>query len=92
SKGDAVGEFNSSSDGIERWIADSGETFHVTKSAEMLCDVQPSEDKVKIGSDTLIDGEGYGSLIVVCPRKGGVVIVRLEKTAYVPDLLLTYSH
>ena len=37
----------------------------MTRSADLLSDVQPSEDKVKIGNDTLVDVEGYGSLTVV---------------------------
>ena len=48
--------------------------------------MQPSEDKVKIGNDTLVDVEGYGSLTVVFPNKAEGVTVRLDKVAYVPSL------
>ena len=49
----------------EKWIAESGATFHMTRSADYLRDMHPSEDKVKVGNDTLIGVEGYGSLTVV---------------------------
>ena len=67
-------------------LADSAATFHMTKSAELLRDVRPSDDKVKIGDNTLIDVKCYGSLTVVFPNKAGGVTVRLERVAYVPDL------
>ena len=50
---DAVGEREKGKDS-EKWIADSGATFYITRSADLLRDVQPSEDKVKVGNDTLI--------------------------------------
>ena len=56
----------------EKWIAESGATFHMTRSADLLRDLNPSEDKVKIGNDTLIGVEGYGSLTVVFPNKEGL--------------------
>ena len=71
-KRDAVGEREKSHDGNEKWIADSGATFHMTRSADLLRDLNPSEDKVKIGNDTLIGVEGYGSLTVVFPNKEGL--------------------
>ena len=37
----------------------------MTRSADLLRDLHPSEDKVKIGNDTLIGVGGYGSLTVV---------------------------
>ena len=49
SKRGAVGEREQSKDGNEKWIADSGATFHNTRSADLLRDLQPSEDKAKIG-------------------------------------------
>ena len=64
-KRDAVGEREQSKDGTEKWVADSGATLHMTRSAELLRDLHPSEDKVKIGNDTLIGIEDYGSLTVV---------------------------
>ena len=81
-KRDAVREREQGTDGTEKWIADSGATFHMTRSADLPRDVQPSEDKVKIGNDTLIDVEGYGSLTVVFPNKAEGVTVRLDKVAY----------
>ena len=50
---DAVGEREQGTGGTEEWMDDSGATFHMTRSADLLRDVQPSEDKVKIGNDTL---------------------------------------
>ena len=83
---DAVGESEQGTDGTEKWIADSGATFHMTRSADLLRDVQPFEDKVRFGNDTLVDVEGYGSLTVVFPNKAEGVAVRLDKVAYVPSL------
>ena len=58
----------------------------MTRSADILRDVQPSEDKVKIGHDTLVNVEGYGPLTVVFPtNKTEGVTVSLEKVAYVPS-------
>ena len=85
-KSDPVGGREQSEDGTEKMIADSGAAFHTTKSAELLRDLHPTEDKFKIGNDTLIGVEDYGSLTVAFPSKGGGVPVRLEKVAYVPDL------
>ena len=62
---DAVGEREQGKDGTDKWAADSGATFHMTRSADLLRDLHPSEDKVKIGNDTLIGVGGYGSLTVV---------------------------
>ena len=56
------------------------------RSADMLRDLHPSEDKVKIGNNTVIGVEGYGSLTVVFPNKEGGTTVRLVKVACVPDL------
>ena len=61
----AGGELEQSKNGTEKWIAESGATFHMTRSADYLRDMHPSEDKVKVGNDTLIGVEGYGSLTVV---------------------------
>ena len=58
----------------------------MTRSADLIRDVQPSEHKVKVGNDTLIDVEGYGSLTVIFANKEGGIAVRLEKAAYVLDL------
>ena len=76
-KRDAVGEREKTKDGNEKWIADSGATFHMTRSADRLRDLHPSEDKVNVGNDTLIGVEGYGSLTGVFPTKEGGITVRL---------------
>ena len=56
-KSDAVGGREQSKDGTEKWVADSGATFTMTRSANLLRDVHPTEDKVKVGNDALIGGE-----------------------------------
>ena len=60
----------------------------MTRSADLLRDVRPPEDKVRISNDTLVDVEGYGSLTVVFPNKaeGVNVRTRLYKVAYLPSL------
>ena len=83
---DAVGGREQGTDRSVKWIADSGATFYMTRSADLLRDVQPSEDKVRIGNDTLVDVKGYGSLTVVFPNKAEGVTVRLDKVAYIPSL------
>ena len=70
-KRDAVGECEQGTDGTEKWIADSGAIFHMTRSADLLRDVQPSEDKVKIGNDTLVDVEGCLLYTSPSPRDRG---------------------
>ncbi|CAM9811448.1 unnamed protein product, partial [Sphacelaria rigidula] len=67
-----------------KWIVDSGATFHVTRSADLLREMQPSEDELKIGNDTFIDVEGYGPLTAVFPNKVGRLTVTLDKVAYAP--------
>ena len=51
----------------ERWIADSGASFHTTRSADLLSDVRLCDDKVRIGNNRLIDVVGNGTLTVVFP-------------------------
>ena len=70
-----VGEREQSDDDADKWIAHSGVTYHMTRSADLLCDLHPSEDKVKIGNDTLIGVEGYGSLTVVSSNTAGGITV-----------------
>ena len=67
----------------EKWIADSGASFHMTRSADLLSDVRLCDDKVRIGDNHLIDVVGYGTLTVVFP---GDLTVNLLDVAYVPDL------
>ena len=57
----------------------------MTRSADLLRDLNPSEDKVEIGNGTLIGVERYGSLTVLSNKAGGIR-VRLEKVTYVPGL------
>ena len=81
--------------GTEKWIADSGATFHMTTSDDLQRDARSSKVKVKIGNDNLIDIQSYGSLTVVFPNEARGITVRLEQVAYVPDsafsLFLTRS-
>ena len=67
----------------EKWIADSGASFHMTHSAGLLSDVRLGDDKVRVGDNHLIDVVGYGTLTVVFP---GDLIVKLLDVAYVLDL------
>ena len=86
SERDALGEHERSEDGTEKWwIVDSSAEFHITRSADFLRTLHLSGDKVKIGSDTLIGVEGYGSLTVLFPNKTGGTTIRLETVDYVPD-------
>ena len=67
----------------EKWIADSGASFHMTHSADLLSDVRLGDYKVRVGDNHLIDVMGYGTLTVVFP---GDLTVKLLDVAYVPDL------
>ncbi|CAM9400002.1 unnamed protein product [Laminaria digitata] len=67
----------------ERRIADSGASFHMTRSADLLSDVRLCDDKGRIGDNHLIDVVGYVMLTVVFP---GDLTVKLLDVAYVPDL------
>ncbi|CAN0450323.1 unnamed protein product, partial [Laminaria digitata] len=72
------------SDGIsEKWIVDSGASFHMTHSADFLSDVRLCDDKVRIGDNHLIDVVGYGTLTAVFP---GDLTVKLLDVAYLPDI------
>ena len=51
----------------EKWIADSGASFHMAHSADQLRDVRLCNDKVRLGDNHLIDVVGYGTLTVVFP-------------------------
>ncbi|CAN0005296.1 unnamed protein product, partial [Laminaria digitata] len=62
-----------SKDTAEKWVADTGATYHMTRSA----------DKVSVGDSRMIDIVGYGTLTVVFP---GNLTVKLSDVAYVPDL------
>lgn len=67
---DPVGERENSKNGSDDWIGDSGATFDMTRSADLLRDLQPSEDEVMIGSDASIDVDGYGSFTAIFPQQG----------------------
>ena len=43
----------------EKWIADSGASFHSTRSSDFLSDVRLGDDKVRVGDNHLIDVVGY---------------------------------
>ena len=51
----------------EKLKADSGASFHMTDSADLLSDVRLCNDKVKIGDNHLIDVVRYGTLTVIFP-------------------------
>lgn len=51
----------------------------MTRSADLLCDMQPSENTVTIGNVTLIDVEGYASLAAGSPQKAGGITARRGK-------------
>ena len=67
----------------EKWIADSGASFHMTHSADLLSDVRLCEDQVRNDYNHLIDVVGYGRLTVVFP---GDLTVKLLDVAYVPEI------
>ena len=66
----------------EKWIADSGASFHTNHSAYLLSDVRQC-DKVMIGDNRLIDIVGHGTLIYVFPED---LTVKLLDVAYMPDI------
>ena len=47
-KSDAVGGREQREGDTEKWIADRGATFHMTRSADMPRDLHSTVDKVKI--------------------------------------------
>ena len=51
----------------EKWVTDNGATFHMTRSADMMYDIRPMNDKVRIGDSRMIAIVGYGKLTVVFP-------------------------
>ena len=87
---DAAREREQSKDATERWIADSGATFYMTRSADLLRDLHPIEDNVKVDNDTLVGVEGYGSLTAAFSNEEEGIAVRPEKMAYVPDLAFIF--
>ena len=66
-----------------KWIADSGASFHMTHSADLVSDVRLRDDKVRIGDNNLIDVVEYGTLTVVFP---GDLTVKLSDVADVPEI------
>ena len=71
----------------EKWITESGASFHMTHSADLLSDVRLCDNKVRIGDNHLIDIVGYGTLTVVFP---GDLPVKLLDVAYMPDLAFNF--
>ena len=59
----------------------------MTRYADLLRDLHTSDDKVKIGNDTLIGVEGYGSLIIVFSKRDGGITVGPEMVALMPELV-----
>ena len=85
-KRDGIGKLEQGKDGRDKWIGDSGVTFHITRSADLLRDLHPSKDKVTIGNHTLTSVKAYGSPSVVFANKEGGVAIRLEMIVGVPYL------
>ena len=67
----------------DNWIADSGASFHMTHSADLLSYVRLGDDMVIVGDNNIIDGVGYGTLTVVFP---GNLTVKLLDVTYVTDV------
>ena len=55
-------------------------------SDDLLRDVRPSQDKVRIVKDSPIDIQRYCSLTIVFPNEAGGITVKLHQVAHVPDL------
>lgn len=72
--------------GLEKWRADSAATFHMTGSKELMYDIRPSNDKVRIGDATVLDVECVGTVNLVFPGENGIEKVTIEDVAYVPAL------
>ncbi|CAN0006538.1 unnamed protein product, partial [Laminaria digitata] len=71
----------------DKWVAGSGATYHMTRSADMMRDIRPTIDKVTTGDSRMIDIVGYGTLTVVFPGNLSVKqLVKLLDVAFVPDL------
>ena len=88
-EGDAareVAQCEQSKHGTEKWIGDSDATFRMTTSDDLLRDVRPSKDKVRISGDSLVDIQSYGSLRIVFPHEAGGVTLKLKQVAYLPEL------
>ena len=69
----------------EKWIADSGTSFHMTHSYSLLSDVRLCDDKVGIGDNHLIDVVGYGTVTLVLR---GDLPVKLLDVAHVPVIAI----
>ena len=54
------GKENPSKNTAEKWVADSSATYHMTRSPDLMHDIRPTIDKVKIGDSRMIDIVGYG--------------------------------
>lgn len=61
----------------------------MTRLADSLRELHPTEDKVNLCNDTLIGVDGYWSLTAAFSTKEGGVTVRLVKVTYAPDMLST---
>ena len=65
-------KLNSSKITAAKWVADSGVTYRMTRSADIMHDIRPSSDKDRICDNGMIDIVGYGLLTVVFPRSFSV--------------------
>ena len=74
---------NPSKNTADKWVVDSGATYHMTRSADMMHGIRPTSDKVRISDSRVIDIVGYGTLTVVFP---GSLTVKLLDVTYVPAL------
>ena len=43
----------------EDWVADSGVTYNMTRSADMMCYLRPTNDKVSVKASCMIDIMAY---------------------------------
>ena len=63
----------------EKWIADSGASFQMTHSPDLLSDVRLGDDRVRVGDNHLIHVMGYGILTLVF--QGDVTVKLLCQTS-----------
>lgn len=49
---------DSSQHTAEKGVADSGATYHVTRSADVTCDIRPTNEQTRVGDCRMIDVVG----------------------------------
>lgn len=62
-------EKESSEKTAEKWVAESGATYYMTRSADMIRDVQPTNDQVGVDESRMIDMVGYLCSFCCIPRE-----------------------